>query len=133
MIGQRIGKILGISRRKAAVCPSQSQFFDEKLILVDEDDRIQGSLSKLQVSLLNVHEKLRKFFFLSQLYPISDWQSDSTKRAFYQKFETTFLRSLETNLITLITQIFSRIRSSTANLHCTARFLSSTSILPRNF
>ena len=49
MIGQRFGRILGISRRKAAVCPSQSQFFDEQLILVDEEDRIQGCLSKLKV------------------------------------------------------------------------------------
>jgi len=48
MIGQRFARILGISRRKAAVCPSQSQFFDEQLILVDEEDRIQGCLSKLK-------------------------------------------------------------------------------------
>ena len=50
MIGQRFARILAVSRRKAAVCPSQSQFFDEQLILVDEDDRIQGCLSKLKVS-----------------------------------------------------------------------------------
>ena len=62
MIGRRIGKILGISRRKATVCPSQSQFFDEKLILVDDDDRIQGSLSKLQVK---IDEKRRTIIILS--------------------------------------------------------------------
>ena len=50
MIGQRFARILAVSRRKAAVCPSQSQFFDEQLILVDEEDRIQGCLSKLKVS-----------------------------------------------------------------------------------
>jgi len=49
MIGQRFARILGISRRKSAACPSQSQFFDEQLILVDEEDRIQGCLSKLKV------------------------------------------------------------------------------------
>lgn len=67
MIGRRIGKILGISRRKSTVCASQSQFFDEKLILVDEDDRIQGSLSKLQVFLQKPHERFRKIFIFIKL------------------------------------------------------------------